>query len=167
MKFQGKNLWKIKYQFTDNSPISFRDLKYNNRYSKLLFLQRFIEKYVIKLRKAAPRFELGIKDLQSSALPLGHAAGKNLSIPLQHFNSRETNSLLIISNGHGEDIIACEIIKEILLLKKFNNIEVMPLVGDGKILIVLHRQKSLKLVSRRYCPVVALVIKVSEHFWMI
>jgi hypothetical protein len=25
--------------------------------------------------KAAPRFELGIKDLQSSALPLGHAAG--------------------------------------------------------------------------------------------
>jgi len=25
--------------------------------------------------KAAPRFELGVKDLQSSALPLGHAAG--------------------------------------------------------------------------------------------
>jgi hypothetical protein len=24
--------------------------------------------------KAAPRFELGVKDLQSSALPLGHAA---------------------------------------------------------------------------------------------
>ena len=25
-------------------------------------------------KKAAPRFELGVKDLQSSALPLGHAA---------------------------------------------------------------------------------------------
>ena len=28
--------------------------------------------------KAAPRFELGIKDLQSSALPLGHAASTEL-----------------------------------------------------------------------------------------
>ena len=28
--------------------------------------------------KAAPRFELGIKDLQSSALPLGHAADEAL-----------------------------------------------------------------------------------------
>ena len=27
-------------------------------------------------KKAAPRFELGVKDLQSSALPLGHAAGR-------------------------------------------------------------------------------------------
>jgi hypothetical protein len=26
-------------------------------------------------KEAAPRFELGVKDLQSSALPLGHAAG--------------------------------------------------------------------------------------------
>ena len=30
-----------------------------------------------KLNKAAPRFELGIKDLQSAALPLGHAAEKD------------------------------------------------------------------------------------------
>ena len=127
-------------------------MKYNNRYSKLLFLQRFIEKYVIKLRKAAPRFELGIKDLQSSALPLGHAAGKNLSIPLQHFNSRETNSLLIISNGHGEDIIACEIIKEILLLKKFNNIEVMPLVGDGKIFDRFISPKIIKIGFQKVLP---------------
>ena len=27
--------------------------------------------------EAAPRFELGVKDLQSSALPLGYAALKN------------------------------------------------------------------------------------------
>ena len=36
------------------------DLKYQNRYSKLLFLQRFIKKYFDKLKKAAPRFEWGI-----------------------------------------------------------------------------------------------------------
>ena len=30
--------------------------------------------------EAAPRFELGVKDLQSSALPLGHAAGKKEKI---------------------------------------------------------------------------------------
>ena len=97
-------------------------MKYQNRYSKLLFLQRFIEKCIVKIKKAAPRFELGIKDLQSSALPLGHAAERTL----QHFNSRKTNSLLIISNGHGEDVIASAIIKELLLLRKFDNIEVMP-----------------------------------------
>lgn len=38
-------------------------------------------KYFIKLKyfidEAAPRFELGIKDLQSPALPLGHAAKKS------------------------------------------------------------------------------------------
>ncbi len=28
------------------------------------------------MMKAAPRFELGVKDLQSSALPLGHAADR-------------------------------------------------------------------------------------------
>ena len=33
------------------------------------------------LKKAAPRFELGIKDLQSSALPLGHAAIQGESTP--------------------------------------------------------------------------------------
>ncbi len=30
--------------------------------------------FVLGLRKAVPRFELGIKNLQSSALPLGHTA---------------------------------------------------------------------------------------------
>ena len=49
----------------------------NKRFSKLIVLERFTEKIVKKLKKAAPRFELGIKDLQSSALPLGHAAEKD------------------------------------------------------------------------------------------
>jgi hypothetical protein len=35
----------------------------------------------IRDEKAAPRFELGVKDLQSSALPLGHAAGRGANSP--------------------------------------------------------------------------------------
>ncbi len=36
-----------------------------------------------KDKKAAPRFELGVKDLQSSALPLGHAAGRGANSQLR------------------------------------------------------------------------------------
>ncbi len=88
---------------------------------------------MVKLKEAAPRFELGIKDLQSSALPLGHAAGRDSFSSLKYPNSKKPHSLLIISNGHGEDVIASQIIRELLLLGKFDNIEVMPLVGDGQI----------------------------------
>ena len=41
-------------------------------YEFLKFDQYYKPKYFID--QAAPRFELGIKDLQSSALPLGYAA---------------------------------------------------------------------------------------------
>ena len=75
-------------------------------YLKLNFLEHFIIKCVKKIKKAAPRFELGIKDLQSSALPLGHAAEKNSVESLHNFNSKMTYSLLFICNGHGEDVIA-------------------------------------------------------------
>ena len=66
--------------------------------------------------KAAPRFELGIKDLQSSALPLGHAADKDMIESLNDPTSNAPHSLLILCNGHGEDVIALEIIK--IILKK-------------------------------------------------
>ncbi len=115
-------------------------------------MQRFIEKYVDKIKKAAPRFELGIKDLQSSALPLGHAAEGDLSKPPEYLNRRKSNSLLIISNGHGEDVIACVIIKELLPLRKFNNIEVMPLVGDGKIFDDLISKKITKIGFQKVLP---------------
>ena len=62
-------------------------------------------------KKAAPRFELGIKDLQSSALPLGHAADRDTIESLNDPTSNASHSLLIICNGHGEDVIALEIIK--------------------------------------------------------
>ena len=102
-------------------------------YFQLKFLENFIIKYVKKLKKAAPRFELGIKDLQSSALPLGHAAEKDPNKSLYDLNSQVSNSILFICNGHGEDVIASEIIKRLLKIKKNKNIEVLPLVGNGDV----------------------------------
>ena len=86
-----------------------------------------------KLNKAAPRFELGIKDLQSSALPLGHAAEKDSIDSFYDLNSKMSHSLLFICNGHGEDVIASEIIKRLLKKIKNKNIEVLPLVGNGDV----------------------------------
>ena len=96
-------------------------------------LERIIGKVVSRLKKAAPRFELGIKDLQSSALPLGHAAEKDTMESFYDLNSKVSHSLLFICNGHGEDVIASEIIKSLLKKIKNKNIEVLPLVGYGDV----------------------------------
>ena len=77
-------------------------------------MERFTANIVSNLKKAAPRFELGIKDLQSSALPLGHAAEKDSIESFYDLNSKVSHSLLFICNGHGEDVIASEIIKRLL-----------------------------------------------------
>ena len=77
-----------------------------NKYTKLKFLEVFIGNLVSNLTKAAPRFELGIKDLQSSALPLGHAAEKDPNKSFYDLNSKVSHSILFICNGHGEDVIA-------------------------------------------------------------
>ncbi len=83
--------------------------------------------------KAAPRFELGIKDLQSSALPLGHAAVKEvLSSSLADSISPCTHALLILSNGHGEDVISLRVLEVLHQLKPSLALEVLPLVGEGK-----------------------------------
>ena len=104
-----------------------------NQFSKLTVLERITVKLVSKFKKAAPRFELGIKDLQSSALPLGHAAEKDSIESLYDLNSKVSHSLLFICNGHGEDVIALEIIKRLLKKIKNKNIEVLPLVGNGDV----------------------------------
>ena len=103
------------------------------KHIKLKFLEEFIGNLVSRFKKAAPRFELGIKDLQSSALPLGHAAEKDSIESFYDLNSKETHSLLFICNGHGEDVIALEIIKRLLQKTKNKNIEVLPLVGNGDV----------------------------------
>ena len=41
--------------------------------------------------QAAPRFELGVKDLQSSALPLGHATRKTRLLIFYHKILQESN----------------------------------------------------------------------------
>ena len=96
-------------------------------------MEGFTAKIFNKLKKAAPRFELGIKDLQSSALPLGHAAVNEFNQSITNLNSKTIQSLLIICNGHGEDIIALEIIKRMSVIRKSLKIEVLPLVGNGYI----------------------------------
>ena len=81
--------------------------------------------------KAAPRFELGIKDLQSSALPLGHAAARSKTAPLADRISETEPALLVISNGHGEDLIALQIIEALHRLQPAWTVKVLPLVGQG------------------------------------
>ena len=82
--------------------------------------------------KAAPRFELGIKDLQSSALPLGHAAVRGLSSPSTDRISEASQALLVISNGHGEDLIALRILEALHRLEPQWRLKAMPLVGEGR-----------------------------------
>ena len=71
--------------------------------------------------------------MQSSALPLGHAAEENSIESFIDINSKVPHSLLFICNGHGEDVIASEIIKRLLKKIKNINIEVLPLVGKGDV----------------------------------
>ena len=99
------------------------------KYTKFKVLERFIGNLVSNLKKAAPRFELGIKDLQSSALPLGHAADKDMIESHNDPTSNASHSVLIICNGHGEDVIALEIIKRFLKKIKIKKVEVMPLLS--------------------------------------
>ncbi len=95
-------------------------------------LGRVLKKIKRKLIKAAPRFELGIKDLQSSALPLGHAAAEMNNITLANSISKKNKDVLVLSNGHGEDLIALRILEALHLKEPDLNLEVLPLVGEGK-----------------------------------
>ena len=82
--------------------------------------------------KAAPRFELGIKDLQSSALPLGHAAEREPQSPSGDRISHIRTTLLVLCNGHGEDLIALRVLEAVHRLRPQLSLEVMPLVGKGR-----------------------------------
>ena len=107
-------------------------MKLATRYTWSIVLGRVFKKIKRVLKKAAPRFELGIKDLQSSALPLGHAALRETQFPSADRISQSANSLLVICNGHGEDLIALRVLEA--LHRKCPNlpIEVLPLVGVGQ-----------------------------------
>ena len=135
-------------------------MKRYNLYLKLKFFENFIIKCIKKLNKAAPRFELGIKDLQSSALPLGHAAEKDSLGSFYDLNSKVPHSLLFICNGHGEDVIASEIIKRLLKKIKNKNIEVLPLVGYGDVFNSIKSKNFRKIGNLKSCLVEVLVIRV-------
>ena len=81
--------------------------------------------------KAAPRFELGIKDLQSSALPLGHAAMGEQTPGVDRISHGVPHRLLVLSNGHGEDLIALRVIEALDRCDPGVGIAVLPLVGEG------------------------------------
>ena len=100
-------------------------------------------------KKAAPRFELGIKDLQSSALPLGHAALGNSLTYTTHTISLRTSKLLVLSNGHGEDLIALRIIESLHNICPDLEIDVFPLVGEGKCFLDSSSASWLNLVGPR------------------
>ena len=95
-------------------------------------LEVFCRKIKRIIIKAAPRFELGIKDLQSSALPLGHAAENESFISNSNRISQAEQNLLFLCNGHGEDTIACRGIEALHEVNPNISQEVLPMVGDGK-----------------------------------
>ena len=103
------------------------------RYRWQIVLGRVLRGIGRKLKKAAPRFELGIKDLQSSALPLGHAAGKEIFISTSNRISQAEQNLLFLSNGHGEDAIACRVLEALYAINQDISYEVLPIVGEGKV----------------------------------
>ena len=82
-------------------------------------------------REAAPRFELGVKDLQSSALPLGHAAGREQTPRADRISHGMPSRLLVLSNGHGEDLIALRVLQALHQRRPELQIAVLPLVGEG------------------------------------
>ena len=65
-------VWILKIQYRQTQLLSCLNLQ---RQEFVGFDQYYNPKYFID--QAAPRFELGVKDLQSPALPLGHAAKKS------------------------------------------------------------------------------------------
>ncbi len=90
--------------------------------------------------------------MQSSALPLGHAANNDYNESSNYFNSRKSNSLLIICNGHGEDIIALEIIKRLISSKLFKTIEILPLVGEGHVFDTINSDNFKKIGCQQILP---------------
>ncbi len=70
--------------------------------------------------------------MQSSALPLGHAAEKEFFISTSNRISQAEQNLLFLCNGHGEDTITCRVIEALHEINPNISHEVLPMVGDGK-----------------------------------
>ena len=88
------------------------------------------EQPIDPMQSKAPRFELGIKDLQSSPYHLAMPPSGDFP-PHQGIASESSRPLLVLSNGHGEDLIALRIL-EALPSRTAVAPKVMPLVGEGR-----------------------------------
>ena len=129
--------------YLNSIPSLYKHLRLATRYRWSILIDRVLQKVKDLLKKAAPRFELGIKDLQSSALPLGHAAREVLQ-PLSADRIRQSNkTVLFLANGHGEDLIARRVLEKLHELDPSLLIEVLPLVGQGKVFEELVAEKWL------------------------
>ena len=115
------------------------------RYRWQIWLEKRLKNCLklLGLKKAAPRFELGIKDLQSSALPLGHAALKGIESLSPDRISKENQSVLFLCNGHGEDLIALRILEKLHKISPSLALEVLPLVGKGNVFRIAISQQWL------------------------
>ena len=71
--------------------------------------------------------------MQSSALPLGHAAENEIFISTSNRISQAEQKLLFLSNGHGEDTIACKVLEALHEIKPDISYEVLPMVGEGDV----------------------------------
>ena len=71
--------------------------------------------------------------MQSSALPLGHAAENEIFISTSNRISQAEQKLLFLSNGHGEDTIACRVLESIHEINPEISCEVLPMVGEGRV----------------------------------
>ena len=123
-------------------------MKLATRYTWSIVLGRALGKIKRKLIKAAPRFELGIKDLQSSALPLGHAAENEIFISNSNRISQAEQKLLFLCNGHGEDTIACQIMEALHKINPDVSQAVLPMVGEGKVFKKLIKDGWLTKIGR-------------------
>ena len=87
--------------------------------------------------------------MQSSALPLGHAADREMIQSHNDPTSSASHSVLIICNGHGEDVIALEIIKRILkkIKKCFWSRKKRKIIGNLFIKIFERYAKKIKNVK--------------------
>jgi uncharacterized protein (TIGR03492 family) len=100
-------------------------------------------------REAAPRFELGVKDLQSSALPLGHAAGREQTPCRDRISHKMPGRLLVLSNGHGEDLIALRVLQALHRRRPALEIAVLPLVGEGSAYAAAEAEGVLQRIGPR------------------
>jgi uncharacterized protein (TIGR03492 family) len=91
--------------------------------------------------------------LQSSALPLGHAAGREQTPRADRISHGMPGRLLVLSNGHGEDLIALRVLQALHRRRPDLEIAVLPLVGDGGVFAEAEAAGVLCRVGpRRHLP---------------